>query len=54
MGNIFKGCSNNDDIYTEINLTEKYKSYTSQGPPVFKDDTFSTDYTCFRCFKKLC
>ena len=54
MGNIFKGCSNDDDIYTDINLKEEYKSYTSQGPPVFKDDTLSNDYTCFRCPEELC
>ena len=54
MGNIFKGCSNDDDIYTEINLKEEYKSYTSQGPPVFKDDTFTTNNPCIRCPEELC
>lgn len=54
MGNIFKGCSNDDDIYTEINLTEEYIPYTSKGPPVFKDDTFTTYNTCIRCPEELC
>ena len=54
MGNIFKGCSNDDDIYTDINSTEGYKPYTSEGPPIFKDDTLTTDNSCFRCSEELC
>ena len=55
MGNIFKMCSNkDDDIYTEINLIEEYKPYTSQGPPIFEDDTFTINYTCIRCPEELC
>ena len=54
MGNIFKGFSNDDIIYKEINLTNEFKSYTSKGPPIFKDDTFTNDYTYIRCLKKLC
>ena len=54
MGNIFKGCSNDDDIYTEINLNDTYKPYTSEGPPIFEDDTFTTDNSCFRCPEELC
>tara|TARA_B100000035_G_scaffold314208_1_gene329865 strand:- start:2179 stop:2346 length:168 start_codon:yes stop_codon:yes gene_type:complete len=55
MGNIFKGCSYEEDIYKETNLTEKYKPYTtSKGPPVFTDDTFTTNYPCIRCPEELC
>ena len=58
MGNIFKGCSNDDDIYTEIyteiDLSDTYKPYTSEGPPIFKDDTLIADNSCFRCSKELC
>ncbi len=54
MGNIFKGCSNDDDIYTEINLKEEFKSYTSQGPPIFTYDTFTINYPCIRCPEELC
>ena len=54
MGNIFKGCSNDDDIYTEINLKEEYIPYTSQGPPIFTDDTFTTYNSCIRCPEELC
>ena len=43
MGNIFKGCSNDDDIYTELNLTKEYKPYTSQCSSIFKDDTYITN-----------
>jgi len=51
MGNIFKMCSNDDN---EINLIEEYKPYTSQGPPIFEDDTFTINYTCIRCPEELC
>ena len=54
MGNIFKGCSNDDDIYTDINLNDTYKSYTSEGPPIFEDDTLIADNSCFRCPEELC
>lgn len=54
MGNIFKGCFNDDYIYTEINLKEGYIPYTSEGPPVFKDDTLTTYNTCIRCPEELC
>ena len=54
MGNIFKKCFNDTNIYKDINLKEEFKSYTSKGPPVFKDDTFTNDYTYIRCLKKLC
>jgi hypothetical protein len=54
MGNIFKGCSNDDDIYKEINLKEEYIYHTQEGPPIFTDDTFTTYNSCIRCPKELC
>ena len=52
MGNsLFKSCSDDEEINLNYDIF-KYK--TSKGPPVFIDDTFTTNYTCFRCLEELC